>query len=223
VKVTSIIIPSNKEFENTINKILESAKYKHLNNDMIDYIQNIRQGISQWIQKIIGKTISNISSLNSVSDSVANIFIIIGFLLMLAIVILVIIKVSKTFERKARIREILGESINDKTTPSSLRSAATNFGIKEDFRQAIRYEFIAVLLLMHEKNIIYLDETKTNEEIYKYLNKNKFNNLSSFESLSSAFNSSWYGHRHCDKNSYDKVANTVNLLWNEVLAYEEKR
>lgn len=223
MKVTSILIPSNKEFENTINKILESPKYKHLNNDMIDYIQNIRQGISQWIQKIIGKTISNISSLNSVSDRIANIFIIIGFLLMLAIVILIIIKVSKTFERKARIREILGESINDKTTPSSLRRVAAAFGVKEDFRQAIRYEFIAVLLLMHEKSIIYLDETKTNEEIYKYLKKNKFNNLSSFESLSGDFNSSWYGHRGCDKNSYDKVADTVNLLWNEVLAYEEKR
>jgi len=223
VKLTSIIIPSNKEFENTINKILESPKYKHLNNDIIDYIQNIRQGISQWIEKIIGRTISNISSLNSVSDSIANILIIIGFLLMLTIVILVIIKVSKAFERKARIREILGESINDKTTPSSLRRAAANFGVKEDFRQAIRYEFIAVLLLMHEKNIIYLDETKTNEEIYKYLKKNKFNNLSSFESLSGAFNSSWYGHRRCDKNSYDKVADTVNLLWNEVLVYEEKR
>jgi hypothetical protein len=222
VKVLSIIIPSNKEFDSTINKILQGSKYKHLNNDMVDFIQNIRQGISQWIKKMISKTVSNISSLDGVSDRIANVFIIIGFLLMLTIVIIIIVKVSKTFERKARIKEILGERINDKTTPSSLRRVAASFGVKEDFRQAIRYEFIAILLLMHEKNIIYLDETKTNEEIYKYLKKNEFPMLSAFESITSEFNSSWYGHRLCDKNTYDNVADVVNLLWNEVLAYEEK-
>jgi hypothetical protein len=222
VKVLSIIIPSNKEFDSTINKILQGSKYKHLNNDMVDFIQNIRQGISQWIKKMISKTVSNISSLDGVSDRIANVFIIIGFLLMLTIVIIIIVKVSKTFERKARIKEILGERINDKTTPSSLRRVAASFGVKEDFRQAIRYEFIAILLLMHEKNIIYLDETKTNEEIYKYLKKNEFPMLSAFENITSEFNSSWYGHRLCDKNTYDNVADVVNLLWNEVLAYEEK-
>jgi hypothetical protein len=216
------MIPSNKEFDSTVNKILQGSEYKHLKNSLLDFVQKIKELIIQWIQKVISKTISNIPDQDAISDNLANIFMIIGLLLIFIIVVLIIVKVSKTFERKTRIKEILGEKINDKTTPSSLRHTAVSFEAEGDFRQAIRYEFIAILLLMHEKNVLYLDETKTNEEIYKYLKKNKFPRLSVFKSLINDFNSSWYGHRLCDNENYEKVTQSINLLWNEVLDYEEK-
>ena len=218
-----MMIPSNKEFDSAVNKILKGPEYKHLKNSVVDFIQKIKESVSQWIGEIINKTISNIKYKDEVSDNLANILIIIGFLLIAAIVILIIVKVSKTFEKKARIKEILGEKIHNKTTPNSLRQTAVSFGAKGDFRQAIRYDFIAILLLMHEKNILYLDETKTNEEIYKYLKKNKFSMFSGFEYLISDFNSYWYGHRICNKETYDKVFQNINLLWNEVIDYEEKK
>jgi hypothetical protein len=223
VKVLSIIIPSSQEFDSTTNEILQGYKYIHLKTSLLDFILQIKDGISKWIVKVFKNSFSNIHSPGAVSDNLANIFIIIGFLLIFTIVVLIIVKVSKTFERKKRIKEILGEKIDDKTTPSSLRILAASFGVKEDFRQAIRYDFIAILLLMHEKNIVYLDETKTNEEIYKYLKKNEFSMLSVFEYLVNDFNSSWYGHRLCTKQTYDKAVQNINQLWNEVLVYEEKK
>lgn len=222
MKVLSIMIPSSKEFNNTVNKILQGPEYKHLKNSVADFIGKIKEWVSNWIKEMMNKAISNIPSPDSVSDNIANIFIIIGLLVIFTIVILIIVKVSKTFERKTRIKEILGEKIDDKTTPSSLRQTAMSFGTEGDFRQAIRYEFIAILLLMHEKNILYLDESKTNEEIYKYLKKNKFPMLSVLEDLINNFNSSWYGHRLCNKETYDKASQNITLLWNEVLYYEEK-
>lgn len=223
MKVLSIIISSSQEFDSTINKILKGYKYKHLKNPLLDFILQIKDNISRWIMKALKKAFSNIPSPESVSDNLANIFIIIGFLLIFTIVVLIIVKASKTFERKKRIKEILGEKIDNRTTPSSLRILAASFSAKEDFRQAIRYDFIAILLLMHEKNIVYLDETKTNEEIYIYLKKNKFPNLSVFEYLVNDFNSSWYGHIRCSKETYDKTFQNINLLFNEVLVYEEKK
>lgn len=223
MNVLSIMIPSNKEFDSTINKILQGSEYKHLKNSLGDLIQRIKEEISKWIQKTFNKVISNISSIDTVSDNLANILTIIGLLMIFTIVVLIIVKASKTFEKKARIKEILGEKIYGKTTPSSLRHTAVSFEEKGDFRQAIRYDFIAILLLMHEKSIIYLDETKTNEEIYKYLKKNKFSMLSVFEYLTNQFNCSWYGNRICNKETYDKVLQSINLLWDEVLVYEEKR
>ncbi|MBZ9687226.1 hypothetical protein G9F72_012910 [Clostridium estertheticum] len=222
MKVLSIITPSNKEFDTTINKILQGSEYKHLKNNLLDFITKIKESISQWIVKIIKKTISNIPSPDSVSNNLANILIIIGLLLIFVIVVIIIVKVCKTFERKSRIKEILGEKISNKTTPSSLRSTAKVFGEKGDFREAIRYDFIAILLLMHEKNIIYLDETKTNEEIYQYLKKNKFTIFSIFEYIINDFNSSWYGHKVYNRETYDKALKSINLIWNEVIAYEEK-
>lgn len=223
MKVLSIMTPSSKEFESTINKILQGSEYKHLKNNLLDFITKIKESLSQWIVKIIKKTISNIPSPDSVSNNLANIFIIIGILLIFVIVVLIIVKASKTFERKSRIKEILGETIGNKTTPSRLRSTAKVFGEKGDFRGAIRYDFIAILLLMHEKNIIYLDETKTNKEIYQYLKKNNFTMVSVFENLINDFNSSWYGHQVYNWESYYKAFQNINLIWNEVLAYEEKK
>jgi len=217
-----MIIPSKNEFDSTINKILQGFDYIHLKNGMGDLIQKLKDEISKWLQKIINKTISGISSKNFATDNLANILIIIGLLFIATIVILIIIKISKTFEKKAKIKEILGEKIYDKTTPSSLRLVAGAFGEKRDYRQAIRYNFIAILLLMHEKSIVYLDETKTNEEIYKYLKKNKFSMSFEFEHLINDFNVSWYGHKLLDNKTYDEALENIGILWNEVLNYEEK-
>ncbi|MBW9153774.1 hypothetical protein [Clostridium estertheticum] len=223
MNVLSIIIPSKQEFDNTINNTLQGFDYKHLRNGVGDFIQNGKDIISQWIQKIFRKTISSINLKNSVSDNLATIFIIIALILIALIVILMIVKASKSFERKERIKEILGEKIHDKTTPSSLRSLAVSFEVKDDYRQAIRYYFISILLLMHEKSIIYLDETKTNEEIYKCLLQNKFSDSSILEYVISDFNSSWYGHKIFNKETYDKTLQNINLLWKGVLSYEEKK
>ncbi|MGV8983009.1 hypothetical protein [Clostridium sp.] len=223
MRAISMVTPSKKEFDLIVNNILKGSEYEHLRNNVLDFITKIKEDISQWVGKLIKQTISNIPAPDSVSDNLANILIIIGILLICTIVVLIIVKVSKTFERKSRIKEILGEKIFDKTTPSSLRREASSFGQKGDFREAIRYDFIAILLLMHEKNIIYLDETKTNEEIYQYLKKTKFLGFSVFEHLISDFNSSWYGHSVYNRESYDEAFQNINLIWDEVLAYEEKK
>lgn len=223
MKVFSIITPSNKEFDNTINDIFQSSDYKYLKSSLADFIQTSKERISQFIKDIINKTILNIKSKDVVSNNLANIFMIIGLLLITAIVILIILKVSKTFDKREKIKEILGEKILNKTTPSSLRLLAVSFEAKGDFRQAIRYHFISLLFLMHQKNVIYLDETKTNEEIYKYLEKNKFSEFLAFKYLINDFNSSWYGHRLITKKNYDMVLQNINLIWSEVLVYEERQ
>ena len=219
----NMIIPSKQEFDNTIGKILKGSEYKQLTSGIDDFIQNSKDVIIKWIEKIFNKIISNVHSKQVISDNLANIFIIIGLLLIAIIVTLIIIKVSKTFEKKVRIKEILGEKINNKTTPTSLRLLAASFDTKGDYRQAIRYYFISILLLMHQKNIIYLDETKTNEEIYMSLKKNKKLNFLELKYLINDFNSSWYGHRTFYKENYDMTLQNINLLWSEVLDYEEKK
>lgn len=219
----SMIIPSKQEFDNTIGKILKGSEYKQLTSGIDDFIQNSKDVIIKWIEKIFNKIISNVHSKQVISDNLANIFIIIGLLLIAIIVTLIIIKVSKTFEKKVRIKEILGEKINNKTTPTSLRLLAASFDTKGDYRQAIRYHFISILLLMHQKNIIYLDETKTNEEIYMSLKKNKKLNFLELKYLINDINSSWYGHRTFYKENYDMTLQNINLLWSEVLDYEEKK
>lgn len=222
MRVFSLILPTKVEFENKANSILNRAEYKHLKNGLTDYIDRIKEAISNWIIEMLKKTYFKLSPSSSVPEKLSTIFLIIGILLFMAILIIVIVRITKTFERKAKVREILGEIIDEKTTPNSLRSKGADCLKVQDIRGAIRYDFIALLLLMHESSIIYLDETKTNKEIYNYLKKNSFSKLSELEALINLFNASWYGHKNLSFEDYNRWDANINIMWNEVVNYEEK-
>lgn len=218
----SITIPTKPIFDEAVKDILNKPGYKHLTGGFLDFIKRIKDSIKEWFLGIIEKTFSNLSNAPEISERLSTIFMIIGLLIIVAIIVFIILRINKTFDKKARVREILGEKINDKVTPNSLRNRGADFIKKGDYRQAIRYDFIAVLLLMHEKNIVYLDETKTGEEIYNYLRKNKFGMIAVFKKLVNIFNASWYGHKPSDQGLYDEWNNTISLIWNGVISNEEK-
>jgi hypothetical protein len=214
------MIPTKNEFDNTIHSILNRADYKHLKNSFRDIINNVKDNIKEAISKWIEKRFSSLGEAEAISDKLSSAFMIIGILAIVAIIIVIIVKINKTFERKRKVREILGEKIDDRTTPASLKQKASSFREAGDFRQAIRYDFIALLLLMHEKNLVYLDESKTNEEIYKYLRKNNFSMSDVFKNLGEMFNSTWYGNKTSGEQNYIKWSNGISLMWNEVIKHE---
>jgi hypothetical protein len=220
VRLLSLVIPSKNQFDDTVHSILKRTEYTHLRNPLKDFMDKAKESLKETLLKWFKKNFANMDNAAAISDRLSTIFMIIGILVIAAIIVVIIVKVNKTFERKRRVKEILGEKIDGRTTPSSLRQKASSFREAGDFRQSIRYDFIALLLLMHEKNLVYLDETKTNEEIFKYLQKNSFDRVDIFKRISDIFNSTWYGHRIADKDSYKAWSNSLELLWNEVIKYE---
>lgn len=222
VSLFNLTIPTKPEFDEAVREVLKKPGYRHLTGGFLDFIKRMKDGIKEWLLGIIEKTFSNLENAPEISENLSVIFMIIGLLLIIAIIVFIIIRVSKTFDKRASIREILGEKIDDRATPLSLRERAQEFIQGRDFRQAIRYDFIAVLLLMHEKNILFLDETKTGGEIYGYLRKNKFEKAALFKQLVGIFNAAWYGHKPLEQSLYDEWSSTLNLIWNGVMNVEEK-
>lgn len=222
MKLLNMIIPTQQEYDDVINNILRRPEYKHLDNGLMDFIEYLKQKISEWIFKFLNKRFSNPGNSRAISNDLSTIFIIAGLLVILGIVVVIIIKANKIMDKRKRVNEILGEKIDNRTTPVSLRNKASDCIREGDYRGAVRYDFIALLLLMHENNLVYLDETKTNKEIYGYLKKKGFKMLGVFEKLINIFNLSWYGHKSCDNEVYDRWSENIKLLWDEVISYEEK-
>lgn len=222
MNLLNIRTPSAEEFQGTIDKILNSAEYSHLKGGLRDLFDGLKEKLQQWFMKLLSGTFSNLESANVMSEKLSMMFMITGILAIVAIIIAIVVKVSKTFERKRRVKEILGEKIDDSTTPITLLNKAEGFKEQGDYRQAIRFDFIGLLLLMHERTLLYLDETKTNEEIFNYLRKNNVIFLKNFKELIEIFNASWYGHRLCTEETYDNWKENFNKVWNEVINYEEK-
>ncbi|WPC44566.1 hypothetical protein [Clostridium sp. JS66] len=220
--VFSVINPSRDEFDRAVYDVLQRSEYNHPKDNITNFIDKIKEIIEKKVSEMLQGIFLSKGSVHSISNNISTLFIIVGLLLIFTIIVIIIVKASKVFNKDAKIREILGEKIDERTTPDSLRQKADNFEKEGEFREAIRYDFIALLLLMHEKNLIYLDETKTNEEINNYLRKNEFSMISVFEYLMNIFNSSWYGHKICEENLYDSWTKYVNKLWSGVVTYENK-
>jgi hypothetical protein len=215
------MIPTRPEFDKTINKILQGSEYKHLRNPITDFLDYIKDAISRFIFGLLKGTFSVVKA-SSISKSLSSIFIILGILTICAIIILIFMRINKTQVKKKRVKEILGEKIDIRTTPNSLRQKASIKETEGEFRLAIRYEFIAILLLMHQLNLLYLDETQTNEEIHNYLKAKHFTYIGGIKELINIFNYIWYGHKEPDKQLYDTWKYELEGLWNGVIKYEEK-
>lgn len=222
MKILSSINPTKLQFDDSINKILSKPGYKNLKNPLYDFINKVKHYIEDWLLKMFMKLFSNLSGASSISNKLSVVFIIIGILFVTTLIMIVCIKINKKITKSKKIKEILGEKIDEKTTPYSLKSKAASYEKVGDLRQAIRYDFIAVLLLMHENNLLYLDETKTNEENYIFLRKNNFMLLSTFRYLIDTFNFSWYGHKVCTNEIYQIWKNNMASLWNGVISSEIK-
>lgn len=217
-----IIDTSKTEFNNTIDKIASRPEYKNLANSIMDFVDMIKEKITRFILNILMKTFSNAASALSISKGASTVILIIGLLALLALITFIAVKIGKAFERRRRITEILGEKIDDNTTPFTLKEKAALSLAAGEIREAIRYDFIALLLLMHENNLIYLDETKTNEEIYYFLKRNGFNLLSNFRYCIDTFNLVWYGHKIEGGSVYEKWDGSLSQLWNGVISDETK-
>lgn len=223
MKLFSLIITSKSEFDNTVHSILQRPEYKNFRNTVMDFIEIIKEKLSSWFLGILKHIFSNLNVSSSASDTLSIVFMIIAVSVAIAVIVIIIVKLYKSHQRRYGISEILGEKIDSKTTPESLMNKSEEFALQHDFRQAVRYDFIALLLLMHVSNLIYLDETKTNEEIFYYLRSKKFNKLYIFRNLIDIFNNTCYGNKLCDEEMYKGWRENINEFWNEVINYEEKR
>lgn len=210
------------KFDDTVDNILKRPEYKTLTSGITDLIDKIKQYLMEKVADLFSKAFKNVKPSAALADKVSTIIIIITILLIAAIVILVIVKINKKLNKKARIKEILGEKIDENDTPETLKEKAKKFQEQGDYRQAIRFDFISLLFLMHTKSIVYLDQTKTNDEIYNYLKNSNFSNLEKFNILIKVFNFTWYGHNSSSKEMFENWENNIDTIWNEVIKYEEK-
>ncbi|MEL6254853.1 MAG: DUF4129 domain-containing protein [Bacteroidota bacterium] len=75
---------------------------------------------------------------------------------------------------------------------------------RNDFRQAIRLQYLDVLKGLDEKKWIHWEQNKTNQDYVRELAKSKHGEA--FERLTYHFDYAWYGDFRVGKDLYDKIA-----------------
>lgn len=222
MRLLSLIITSPTEFENTIQKIINRPEYAHLREDSAGLIEKFRRTLMRKIFDFMQNHFSDVNFSPEAPALISDIFMIIGIIILVVLVVFAVIKTNKVLKNRGKVQEILGERIDEEATPQSLKNKALALKEKGAYREAIRMDFISLLFLLHEHGLLYLDETKTNEEIYKYLMKENFFKLKEIKELMNIFNFIWYGNKPCSQDIYISWNLKTELLWNEVMNIEKK-
>lgn len=203
-------------FEDKIEEILSRKEYIHLSS----FFEKLKEKIINLIKKMFENTSIDIDgTIINILDN--KIWFYVGLMILVVIMVVISVKIINRFQRNTSVKEILGEKIHETTTPDGLRLRAKNHRVQGNLTQAIRLDFIALLLLMHEKRLLYLEDSKTNKEIEKAIQQKKLSSTDKFHALTEIFNAAWYGKKSCDNQVDASWQENMDLVWKEVTAYEE--
>ncbi|HEX3029207.1 MAG TPA: hypothetical protein VHT34_07865 [Clostridia bacterium] len=225
-KSTASCIP--KERENEINgrikDILSSAEFslsdkkagKTIGQIISDALKDFWNWLTGKLSKDIGRVAPSKRS-SSAGDTIGAILLIVlklfCFFFIIAFLGAVIFFVFKGFSRSKKIRRFQdSELLYSLKDPESLENKALEYADKGQFRLAVRYMYISMLLYLNESNIIKIDKSKTNKQ---YLNEIRINDAKKFDlayAFTSEFNRSWYGNRELDKERFEYWHKNYNLL-----------
>jgi hypothetical protein len=136
---------------------------------------------------------------------------IIGIIIVLIVVALisyVVLHIRRGVVRESKIKEAQDEQI---TTSVAAKSQAGQSAQSGDYRNAVRYMYLAALLQLHERGLLSYDRTLTN---YEYLSHLRGNNelRGRLTPIIDTFDRVWYGSLEIDDQSFEEYRKQVEAL-----------
>ena len=221
-------IISREEFQEVMDEVISDYKYQALLRGE-SFLEKVREkldeladSIIKWLTRLFQKR-AEVPETDTWSETMQNLFLAFAAIIAIVIITFIVLNVIKLFRGKGKIKEILGVEISKETTPNSLKNQAEEYEKKKDYTSAVRYHYIAFLLLLHNQHIIFLEETKTNEEIYTYLKKENYPNLQVLKEVIDVFNAIWYGKKDISDENYHAYKVKLYQLWEGVKDYEKEK
>lgn len=213
-------IPSKEQYDSIVQGVLDQPGYRHLKLPWIDFLENARKVVEEWVIELIRGLFDQPPVSTPFTGGVSTAVVILCVVALIACVFLAGGLFAGIFKRSPKTVGILGETITPETTPETLLEKARGAEQAGDLRQAVRYGYIAVLLKMHRARLVYLDESWTNLELYRFLEKSRFQSLSALGAVMEGFNVSWYGHKYLPGEEYTQWQNALDQVWQEVATRE---
>lgn len=126
--------------------------------------------------------------------------VLIGFVLYVIIRFVLSRNGNWVFSKKSKKLNPEDRTITENIHELDLPSLIKNYEDKKEYRSAIRYQFLYLLKLMTDKNMLEWDPEKTNRDYTLMLSGNALQ--SDFQKLSFVFENVWYGERTIGENEY---------------------
>lgn len=162
--------------------------------------QKIQKRIMKILESIFGKVDPNKTA--SYAENIMRIFavIIIGFVIYFLIKFLLGKDGNFFFSKKNKKINITDQDLPENIHEINFSESIEKFERQNDYRSAVRYQFLLVLKKLADKKLITWNPEKTNKD---YLSELKNNDLkTNFKHLAYIFDYVWYGEFEVNEESY---------------------
>ena len=109
------------------------------------------------------------------------------------------------------MREILGLKVNLDLPSSGLIGQASRHAEAGEFREAIRFSYIASIVSLARQEMLTIEPSRTNRDYIQQLGR-QVELLPLFTRQTELFEEFWYGERGASREDYDSVGSLYNSL-----------
>lgn len=214
-------------FDESLSQALSARKYDVLTGRAPNIREIALSTMSSLYEKIIKPILDRIkfnlpnSVIGANANLLRNIFIAIGVILFVSVVFFMIQRKKRRSYRQKTMQEIFEDLKSNAITDEKLLQDASVLAKKGLYRDAIRYEYIALLWALNKHSIVYLTDYKTNSQIKYEILRNASPIHERFSDIVNIFNITWFGHKGVSEETYQKNRSGVNELIQEAYKYEK--
>lgn len=183
-------------------------KEKYQGSDFDYSVNKPKESLWQKLKKWLGELLNDWFQSNSLRGANDLFYVLlriiaivlIGFVLYVIIRFVLSRNGNWVFSKKSKKLSPEERTITENIHELDLSSLIKNYEDKKEYRSAIRYQFLYLLKLMTDKNMLEWDPEKTNRDYVRMLSGNALQ--SDFQKLSFVFENVWYGERTIGENEY---------------------
>jgi len=192
-----------KQFE----KILSGEEYQVYSQQQENFLLQFVEKIVNWLAEFLGKLIPWSGLSENSFRSIAYVMIALFFLIALLFLFLFI---NRYVKRKKRGVSPFGTQKEFSSNRLAHMKTAEKYAGKGDYRQGIRYLFLALLLYLDDKDWLKARPWKTNGEYVDELMDVSSTIAKRFSHLAGIFDESFYGGRETTREDYQHFYQLVN-------------
>ena len=203
-------------FDETMREVLRGAKYDKLTGRAIDFRKILTDLVQRVLEFIFSRLDIRLPDWTDYNTSLfLYIFIGIAAIILLAVVAAVIIIISKRRAKKEishDLSDIFEEIERKQYTVAELFALSDGCAAESNYREAVRYRFIAILLSLNERRVIRIGRSKTNAQLVNELSFSAPALSDIFRETVHQYQLSWFGYKETGIERYGSYAKNAEAL-----------
>lgn len=209
-------------FEKAVEGVLQASKYDYLTGRRERFSEKVINAVLTFIKTILEKLNININFNNKAlnPDMIFNIFMVIFVIMIFAIILFIGMMIIKRRKKSKILSDIFDELKQTTMGFEEIRALSDEFENKKDLRQAVRYQYLALLLIISDKNIIAIPDSMTGGQFLKEIKKNAPDYYEGVNSTVNMFYLLWFGNKSVPWEAYTSYKAIYAQTLKEVMAHE---